>query len=491
MTMTLSRPLSWLAHELGLQTMRSAGLDVYILILSRYLRLFAYGAIALILALYFSRLGFSDAQIGLFMTLTLLGDVVISLFLTLVADALGRRRTLFLGALAMAVSGAVFALTSNYIALLLAAVVGVISPTGNEIGPFRAVEESVLAGLVREEGRSDVFTWYVVCAVLGSSSGLVVGGVAIDELGRRGWDELEAYRAVFWIYTAAGVGMAALTMGLSGKCERGGEEDATGERAPLLEGERRENTITEGKKKAKWWHAFSQISKPTRWTLGKLCSVFFLDSLASGMVPFSLINFYLERKFDLNKGKLGGIMSATWYVVSDCAPRRHGLTVIQVHLHHWQRFRGFAGQENRPYPGHGSHASPQRHLPSALTRTTRAPAHHLPLGSASGAEQHGPGPSVRLPLHRGPPPGAHGRHGHSQHPQNAVAVIRTLRHRLACRSRAFLGGLRGSRIAQGYVRPAAACLFRRARAPAGGSWGGGRSEPNWRGAEWRPWPRSP
>ena len=82
--------------------------------------------------------------------------MVVSLLLTLVADALGRRRTLMLGALGMAVSGGVFALESRYEVLLAAAVVGVISPSGNEIGPFRAVEESTLAQLVGEEGRADV-----------------------------------------------------------------------------------------------------------------------------------------------------------------------------------------------------------------------------------------------------------------------------------------------------------------------------------------------
>jgi MFS family permease len=138
----------WLADELGIATMRTAGKDVYILILARYLRLVAYGSVALILAIYFEALGFSDEQIGLFMTLTLLGDVLVSLFLTLVADALGRRRTLLLGAIMMAISGAVFASTGNYVALLIAAIVGVISPSGNEIGPFRAVEESTLAQYV-------------------------------------------------------------------------------------------------------------------------------------------------------------------------------------------------------------------------------------------------------------------------------------------------------------------------------------------------------
>lgn len=152
----LSKALRWLALELGLHTMRHAGKDVYIIILARYLRMYAYGSVALVLALYFQAQGLTDAEIGFFMTLTLLGDVVVSLLLTLVADSLGRRRTLMLGALGMAVSGAVFALSSSYAALLAAAVVGVVSPSGNEIGPFRAVEESTLAHLVGEEGRADV-----------------------------------------------------------------------------------------------------------------------------------------------------------------------------------------------------------------------------------------------------------------------------------------------------------------------------------------------
>ena len=152
----MSRAAKWLVHELGLHTMRHAGKDIYIIILARFLRMYAYGSVALVLALYFQAQGLTDAQIGFFMTLTLLGDVVVSLLLTLVADSLGRRNTLMVGALGMAVSGAVFALSSSYGLLLAAAVVGVVSPSGNEIGPFRAVEESTLAHLVEEERRADV-----------------------------------------------------------------------------------------------------------------------------------------------------------------------------------------------------------------------------------------------------------------------------------------------------------------------------------------------
>ncbi|KAJ4378902.1 hypothetical protein N0V86_005777 [Didymella sp. IMI 355093] len=339
--------------------MHAAGKDVYIIILARYLRLFAYGSVALVLALYFQAQGLSDAQIGFFMTLTLLGDVVVSLLLTLVADSLGRRRTLMLGALGMSISGAVFALSSRYWVLLVAAVVGVVSPSGNEIGPFRAVEESTLAGLVGEEGRADVFTWYVAFAVLGTSTGLIVGGQAVDALSaRKNWTELDAYRAVFWIYTAVGLIKALSTLFLSERCEQhtpsklpkpdrlsNGEEE--GETEPLLPAADDDthptatgNGVVNGaKQEKKRWNPFASISPASRAILFKLCSLFFLDSLGSGMVPFSLINYYLDRKFRLPKGKLGGIMSATWFlstlgnIFSASLSRRLGLIPAMVITH--------------------------------------------------------------------------------------------------------------------------------------------------------------
>jgi MFS family permease len=320
----LTRAAKWLAAEFGLATMKSAGKDVYILIMARYVRLFAYGAVALILAIYFQELGFSDEQIGLFMTLTLLGDVFVSLLLTLIADSIGRRTILLFGALSMAASGAIFATTSNYVALLFAAIIGVISPSGNEIGPFRAVEESTLAHLVPEALRSDVYTWYVVLAVLGTSTGLAVGGVAVDHLqARPGWTDLDAYRTIFWIYTAVGCVKAAMTLLLSRRCEHANHKSnkpkVDDETEPLLgNGAVSDDTApareadASSKPPQKFWISISTISKSSRVILFKLCSLFFLDSLGSGMVPFSLINYYMQRKFHLPSSKLGGIMSATW-----------------------------------------------------------------------------------------------------------------------------------------------------------------------------------
>lgn len=134
--------LSRLASELGLRSLVTSSLDTKLLCCQRFVRLFAYGASTLILALYLSSLGVSDARIGLFMSLTLLGDVVISFLLTLFADGLGRRRVLALGAVLMSASGVVFALSGNYWVLVAASILGVISP--------RCVEEPFIIPWGRE-----------------------------------------------------------------------------------------------------------------------------------------------------------------------------------------------------------------------------------------------------------------------------------------------------------------------------------------------------
>src|SRR4051794_35020 len=118
--------------------------DVALLFASRAVRMFGYGAISVVLVLYLSRIGLDADRIGMLLALTLLGDVAVSLFLTTRADRIGRRRTLIAGAILMAVAAAVFATSHQFLLLLIAGTIGVISPSGNEVGPFLAVEQVAL-----------------------------------------------------------------------------------------------------------------------------------------------------------------------------------------------------------------------------------------------------------------------------------------------------------------------------------------------------------
>ncbi len=122
--------------------------DVALLFATRSVRLFAYGFLAVVLVLYLADAGLSEGRIGLLLTLTLLGDTALSLWITTHADRLGRRRMLLVGAAMMLAAGVLFAATTSFWVLLLAATIGIISPAGNEVGPFLAIEQAALAQTV-------------------------------------------------------------------------------------------------------------------------------------------------------------------------------------------------------------------------------------------------------------------------------------------------------------------------------------------------------
>src|SRR3979409_402848 len=93
--------------------------DGWLLFLTRFTRLFAYGALSVILVLYLTSVGLSESQTGMLLTLTLAGDTVVSLFLTTQADRIGRRRMLTIGAFLMIGAGLAFAYTSNLVYLIM------------------------------------------------------------------------------------------------------------------------------------------------------------------------------------------------------------------------------------------------------------------------------------------------------------------------------------------------------------------------------------
>ncbi|TWU71099.1 hypothetical protein ED733_000563 [Metarhizium rileyi] len=309
-----------LARELGLATVASCPADVHVLMLQRFTRLFAYGASTLILVSYLESLGHDRTQSGLFMTLTLVGDIVISFLLTLTADAIGRRTTLAVGAVLMALSGLVFALFRNYWVLLAAAVVGVVSPSGNEIGPFRAVEESILAHLTGFERRSDVYAWYSLLGTAGTAFGIMACGWATHALLRAGWEPAEAYRVVFWAYAVLGVVKLLLALGLSSAVEPDGISGAREQRPrprdtePLLDAHRgsaSEDTVRTKETKTSRFAWMPHVTAESRAVAVTLCLLFGLDAFASGLAPLSWVTFYFRSRFNIEEGRLGSIFSMT------------------------------------------------------------------------------------------------------------------------------------------------------------------------------------
>jgi MFS family permease len=344
--------IKWFYHEFGLNSLYETGKDAWLIILARSCRMFAFGTNSLILALFFANLKFTDYQIGLFMSLTLTGDVALSFFLTMIADKAGRRLILFFGSLLMVLSGVIFALFENFWILLFAAVIGVINITGGDFGPFRSIEESMLSQLTSPKTRPDILAWYVTIASLGSSVGSETSGRIVHWLqGLNGWTLTDAYHAVFWVYSVMGLANIIFVVMLSKKCEIR-EEARTPENEILLnernvdgpveddEDTSLESTvIAEETPKSKRHTFFAQISKETRWIMYKLWFLLIVDSLADGMTPYSLTMYYMDEKFKLKKSTLGDVMSVSYFLAATSTifagplSRRLGLINTMVYTH--------------------------------------------------------------------------------------------------------------------------------------------------------------
>src|SRR5689334_17032708 len=131
--------------------------DGKLLFVTRFIRLFSYGMLAVVLVFYLTGLGLTESQTGLLLTLTLAGDTVVSLALTTQADRIGRRRMLIVGAILMAAAGLGFGLTRKFALLVVAGTIGVISPSGNEVGPFLPIEQAALSEVIPGRSRTSVF----------------------------------------------------------------------------------------------------------------------------------------------------------------------------------------------------------------------------------------------------------------------------------------------------------------------------------------------
>ncbi|KAI1070913.1 hypothetical protein LB507_011050 [Fusarium sp. FIESC RH6] len=317
-----SRAAGRVLEELGLVSLYNSTRDIKILCIQRFIRLFAYGASTLVLVAFLRELDVSTTRVGLFMTLTLAGDIVISFILALFADGIGRRAVLALGAILMTASGIVFATSSNYWILLAAAILGVISPGGNEIGPFRGVEESIVAHLTDPAKRGDVYAWYSLCGTAGGAFGLLSSGWAIHYMRvNLNMDVVDVYRNVFYGYAIIGVLKLISAIILSSAVEAQDEAEQTtsasqgSEQAPLLAqpGQGQDSNQAPPKKQLR-----AKISRESIPVVVTLCALFALDSLASGLAPLSWITFYFKSQYHIEEGKLGSIFFTT-SIIAACS----------------------------------------------------------------------------------------------------------------------------------------------------------------------------
>ena len=104
--------------------------DIIILFITKMLRMFSFGAISVIFIDMLTSKGIQEQQIGYLQSLVAFGDIVISLFLTTRADKLGRKKTLIFGACLKVFAGLTYALSDQYILLVISGALGVLTVSG-------------------------------------------------------------------------------------------------------------------------------------------------------------------------------------------------------------------------------------------------------------------------------------------------------------------------------------------------------------------------
>ena len=257
--------------------------DARLLFLARAVRMFGYGALGVILVLYLVAAGLDAGAIGALLTLTLVGDTLISLYLTTHADRFGRRRTLIVGALLLTGAGLVFAWNTAFVVLLVTATLGVLSPSGNEVGPFLPIEQASLTEVTPANRRTNIYAWYNLTGSIATATGALVAGVAVGVLKGAGWSELDAYRAILGGYAFVGLALIPIIRSVSPAVEVPPVDTSIARRLGL--------------------HKSQGI-------VLRLAALFSLDAFGGGLIVQSLLAYWFHTRFGLPEPVLGAIFFA-------------------------------------------------------------------------------------------------------------------------------------------------------------------------------------
>src|SRR5581483_11766943 len=303
------------------------GKDVRLLFATRILRLFGYGFLSVVLMLYLKEVGLSEGRIGLLLTLTLVGDTIISLGITTSADRIGRKQMLVLGGILVVFAGVLFASTTNFLLLLIAATIGVISPSGNEVGPFLSIEQAALSELIPAERRIHIFAWYNLTGSFATATGaLAGGGLAQLLLGEPGMTPLGSYRVIVMVYAAIGAVLSLMFLFLSGAVEVHREANA------------RERDAVKPKHRRQRLYDIVGLPHSGR-VVFKLSALFSLDAFAGGFILQSIVAYWFHVRFGVEPAGLGAIfffgniLAGLSALTASRLARRFGLINTMVFTH--------------------------------------------------------------------------------------------------------------------------------------------------------------
>ncbi|MGB9124699.1 MAG: MFS transporter [Nitrosotalea sp.] len=289
--------------------------DGKLLLGARIVRTFSYGFLSVILAIYLKLIGFNDILIGIVLTATLVNSVFFNLFSSAYADRIGRRKILVLYAVLMIISSVIFFVTDNYVALIIAALVGTINVTGSEVGAFLSLEQALLPQTVSGiQKRNSIFAIYNTVGTFAMSAGVLVSGLPSILQQNYGFDQIGAIKSLFIIYAACAIVVLAIYLVLSKNIE-----------------------VKDGAAKSSL--SIKTISTKSRGIIAKMSTLFAVDSFGGGFVIQSIVSFWFYTRFGADLSTLSyifaiaGVLTALSFMASTKIASKIGLVNTMVFTH--------------------------------------------------------------------------------------------------------------------------------------------------------------
>ncbi len=282
--------------------------DARVLFYTRALRGFGDGFISLLLPYYLTLLGFDALEVGIIITVTLLGAGAMTLAAGLIAHRYRSRSLLVAGSLLLVVAGTGIAAVSDFWPLLVIAALGILNPSSGDVTVFAPLEQSLLAHAAKPESRTALFARYSLVGSLVVAIGAQAAGIPALAAAWTGIELKAAVQAMFLLYAALGICNALLYARLT----------------PAIEAPRAELRVPLGKSKG---------------VVYRLAALFSLDAFGGGFAVQSLIALWLFQRFDLSIATAGSIffwtnlLAAFSYLAAAKIASRIGLVNTMVFTH--------------------------------------------------------------------------------------------------------------------------------------------------------------
>ncbi len=247
-----------------------------ILLITKTIRVFGFGFLSIILPLYLLKLGYSPIFVGIVLSASVLSSVMYNVLVSAFSDRFGRGKSLVLLSIMMALSGILLIADVSAVSLVIAAIIGAMSVTGSETGPFLAIEQSAMTRTVKDKDRTKAFGLYNFLGYSAAAFGALFSGLPSF------FSSLAGYYLLLYVYIGISLVLASIYFMLGRSLE----------------------LRTKPTK-------IPRISKEGKRTITKLSILFSIDAFGGGFVLQSLLALWFVSRYGLGVGTLSLIFLAT------------------------------------------------------------------------------------------------------------------------------------------------------------------------------------